>query len=415
MEKKNLYELVNEQVQNAFDHFNSEDGFQEYIKKPMNEIIVNFPVKMTDGTIKMFKGYRIQHNNLLGPFKGGLRYYHDVHLDECKALASWMTMKCALQGIPYGGAKGGIKFNPRECNNKELEAISRSFCRAMYKYIGQNIDIPAPDMGTNGQIMDWMTDEYQNISNQHVSACFTGKTVIFGGSKGREEATGRGVMLCVKEWYENHNETLQGKTFIVQGFGNVGSHTARLLSFLGMICIGVADHTRYIYNEEGFNIFRLCDYVKEHKVLKDYKTGDTVSKEEFFSIKCDVLIPAAMELQLCGEEANTVDCKLIVEAANGPIDLEAEKILENKGIKIIPDILANSGGVVVSYYEWLQNKNFEYLEEDVVYSKLEKQMLKTFHHVLKVAHDNSVNLRTASYLIALNRLFEIYKRKKIME
>lgn len=272
MTKPNLHQQVDTQINNGLRLLdNVDEQFEEYIKQPKNEIMVHFQVNLESGP-KMFKGYRIQHNDLLGPFKGGLRFHPDLYLDECKALAAWMTIKCALQEIPYGGGKGGLKIDSREYSTSDLEAISRGFCRALYKYIGEDVDIPAPDMGSNSQIMDWMTNEFQRIEHKHLSACFTGKSVIFGGSKGREQATGRGVVECIKQWYQTNHQTISSKTYIVQGFGNVGKNTAILLNELGLTCIGVADHTVNLINENGFDIDELCEYIDENKILKGYKS-----------------------------------------------------------------------------------------------------------------------------------------------
>ena len=356
----NLYNLVLAQYKEVLENYDLDDEIKEYLTFPQNEIIVNYPVRMDDNSVKMIKAYRVQHNNILGPFKGGIRFSHDVYLDEIKSLAFWMTLKCALQNIPFGGAKGGIKINPFEFSNTELERISKEYARNMFTYIGSNKDIPAPDLGTNSQVMDWMTDAYQKKAQSHNNAVFTGKSVDCGGSKGREQATGYGVVECIKLWASKKNINLCGKTFIVQGFGNVGSNTSILLIQLGMICVGVADHTRCIKSDEGFNVFKLKEYCKENKTLENYQYGETILPDEFFSLECLIAIPAAKELVICGNEGNKLNCKLIVEAANGPIDLEAEKLILEKNIEIIPDILANSGGVIVSYYEWLQNKSSEY-------------------------------------------------------
>ncbi len=325
-----------------------------------------------------------------------------------------MTLKCSLQKLPFGGAKGGIKFNPSEHSHSELERISKGFCRALYNYIGQDCDMPAPDLGTNSQIMDWMTHMYQMIGNHHHCGTFTGKSVECGGSHGREEATGTGVVLCLKEWAKYNHFDLKGKTYIMQGFGNVGSHIALLLAQLGMSCIGIGDHTGYLSSEEGFNAFKLKSYVDEKHNLEGYPSGQKVSKEEFFTINCDVLIPAALELQIVGEMANQLNTKVIIEAANGTIDLEADQILEKRGIPVIPDILANSGGVIVSYYEWLQNRRFEYWKEDEVMDKLDKRMRHTYQSISEKANQLKITLRLAAYLSAIEHLEKVYSRKRTL-
>ena len=409
----NLYDLVIQQYQESLKCFSIDNDIKEYLTYPKNEIMVNFPVRLDDNTVKMIKAYRVQHNNVLGPFKGGIRFSKDIYLDEVKSLAFWMTMKCALQNIPFGGAKGGIKINPYEYSEKELERISKGYAEVMFKYIGENRDIPAPDLGTNSQIMDWMTDAYQKKGRTHTNSVFTGKSIHCGGSMGREIATGFGVVKCIKLWSESNNIELCGKTYIIQGFGNVGSNTAILLSQLGMICIGVGDHTRCIKSEEGFNVYKLQQHCKEYKNLSEYPYGEEINKEDFFSIECFCVIPAATELVITGNQGDKINCKLIVEAANGPIDMESENIILNKGIEIIPDILANSGGVIVSYYEWLQNKRSEYWPEKIVLEKLSDLMKETFTSVYNKHKQDKISLRNACFIKSIKKISEIIERKKL--
>ena len=405
----NLYLLAQEQLNNVFNLIEFDKDVKTILMQPRNEIIINFPVKMDNGEIKLFKSYRVQHNNLLGPYKGGLRFNKSVNLDEVKSLALWMTLKSALQKIPFGGAKGGIKMNPSEYSKREIEKISRTYCKYFYNFIGENVDIPAPDAGTNSKIMNWMSDTYQNLSNNHNNASFTGKSIEFGGSEGRTEATGFGVVSCIKNWATLNDIELAGKTYIIQGFGNVGSHTALFLSNLGLTCIGVGDHTKYIYNEQGFNVYKLKEYIDKHRCLKDYPFGEEISKEDFFKIECDILIPAALELVLINEDANNLNCKLIVEAANGPLDLNSDKICQEKNITIIPDILANSGGVIVSYYEWLQNKRCEFYDKKTILDILDKKMTKTFNEVYNYSKKNNMSLRNSAYILALKYIETVYK------
>lgn len=411
---ENLYDLTQEQMSQALKIGNFHPDIATFMSQPRNEIIVNFPVKLDNGQLKLFKGYRVQHNNTLGPYKGGLRFHQGVYLDECKALAAWMTLKCSLQHLPFGGGKGGIKFNPRDHTESELERISKGFCRALHKYIGQDKDIPAPDMGTNSQVMDWMTHMYQSIDRTHNSGAFTGKSIACGGSQGREEATGTGVVICLKDWAYQNSIDLKGMTYILQGFGNVGSHTALLLNQLGMSCIAVGDHTGYLASNEGFNVFKLKKYVAKNGSLAGYAFGEKVSKEQFFNIECDVVIPAALELQIGKKEATGIKARVILEAANGPCDLEADRIFEEKGIDVIPDILANSGGVVVSYYEWLQNRRFEYWSKEEVLSRLEKQMIETYRRVAQYAKTKKLNMRMASYVLALQHIQDVYRKKRTL-
>ena len=415
---ENLYHLVEQQLANISEKMSDEitPEFMTLLSQPNQEIITNFPVKMDTGEIRLFKGYRVQHNNILGPYKGGLRFNQGVYLDECKALASWMTLKCALQRLPFGGGKGGIKFNPNEHSEGELERISKGFCRALGPYIGPDKDIPAPDMGTNSQIMDWMTHMYQAMNQTHNSGVFTGKSIECGGSCGRSAATGQGLVFCLQEWARMNEVELKGKSFIIQGYGNVGSHTAILLTHLGMSCVGVGDHTGYLASEEGFNCYKLKKYVEKNKSLKGYNFGKKISKEEFFSLDCDVLIPAALELQICGRTmASQVKADVILEGGNGPLDIEADKYFQEVGKIVIPDILANSGGVVVSYYEWLQNRRFEYWSENKVVSKLKEKMTELYEEVAMTADCHKCTLREAAYLIAIRHLQTVYLKGRTLK
>ena len=407
--------MVENQIKKASTKVNINNDLLKVLSKPVNEIKMNFPVKI-DNKIEIFSGYRVQHNNLLGPFKGGLRFHNDVSVDEVNALAQWMTYKCAVQDIPFGGAKGGLSIDVTKYNDEQIRKISRQFTKSLYPYIGTNIDIPAPDVNTNSQIMDWMTDEYNIISgNQNlgsnIKSVFTGKSLHFGGSHVREEATGRGVALMIKEWADKNDYNLRGKNYIIQGFGNVGYHTCEVLSSFGMNLIAVGDHTCYLYAPEGLNIFNLKKYINDNKSIKDYDHGTELSKEDFFKLKCDIIIPSALELQINKDIAENIDCSLIVEAANGPIDNEAEEILENKKIDIIPDILANSGGVLVSYYEWLQNKRDEYWTEKEIRNKFDTKITDTFKKIYNLSEKNNCSLREASYIYSLNKLNEKYSRK----
>jgi glutamate dehydrogenase (NAD(P)+) len=403
----NLNVMVQKQVTRVNKIINIHPNVFKLLEKPINEIKVNFPVKINNN-IEIFTGYRIQHNNFLGPFKGGLRYHPNVSLDEVNALAQWMTYKCAVQDIPFGGAKGGIAIDVNNYNKQDIQNISRAFSKSLYSYIGSNKDIPAPDVNTNSQIMDWMTDEYNSISGNHALTCnmksiFTGKSINFGGSYLREEATGRGVALSIKHWADYNNYKLEGKSFIIQGFGNVGYYTSELLTKLGMNLIAVGDHTGYIYNKEGFNVFKLKKHIEKYNNLSNY-SEDTLSKEEFFKIQADIIIPSALELQITENIANDLNCSLIVEAANGPIDINSEMILKDRNIPIIPDILANSGGVLVSYYEWLQNKRDEYWLEDNIRIKFDNHIKNTFYKINNLSVKHNISLRDASYMYALLKL-----------
>ena len=415
--KVNLFDVVTTQLQRGIEAIKLDNDIATILSQPKNEVILHFPVRLKSGEVKLFKGYRVQHSNTLGPFKGGLRYHQDVHLDECKALASWMTWKCALARLPYGGAKGGLKFDPSKYDTEDLERITRRFTHSLGGNIGPEWDIPAPDVGTNAQTMDWMMDTYVNIvshmDRQAVKRVVTGKSIACGGSQGREQATGQGVVYCIQEWAQARRFNLDGSTLAVQGYGNVGSNTARILSRMGVTLTAVGDHTGYYKNPEGFNPHKLADYVKKHRSLAGYPGGKSVSREEFFATECDIFVPAALELQVGRDEAKAMKTKVVVEAANGPTDLEGEKVLQERGIDLIPDILANSGGVIVSYYEWLQNKRSESWELDEVQMRLERRMRRSYQYVSDRMRDLRVDMRTTCYAISLERLRDCIRARGI--
>lgn len=417
LEKENLFELAEKQLQAAIDLLSLDESLQVIIGQPKNELIIHFPVQLSDGSVKSFKGYRIQHNNILGPYKGGIRFHEAVSLDECKALASWMTWKCALQNIPFGGAKGGVKFNPNDYNKKDLERIVRRFTHSLGSNIGPDWDIPAPDMGTNAQVMDWMMDTYSNIANMSsrhaLKGVVTGKSVLCGGSPGREEATGRGVVHCITQWANEKKFSLPGATIAMQGYGKVGSHAAKIMARMGVSLIAVGDHSGYWYCAEGFNPYKLAEHVKATDKLEGYPGGKPLTREEFFSLKCDIMVPAALELQINEEEAESLKCKVVIEAANGPTNLEGEAILLRRGIDVVPDILANSGGVIVSYFEWLQNKRSEIWDINDVRARLEMRMNNTYQLVSERSRQLKTSMRTAAYAIALERLAAVYNNRGI--
>lgn len=387
------------------------------LSQPKNELIVHFPVLMDDGTHRVFTGYRVQHNNLLGPYKGGLRYHQDVTLDDCKALASMMTWKCALMEIPFGGAKGGIKCNPRELSVHELRRLTRRFTHALGANIGPDYDIPAPDVGTNAQTMVWMMDTYMNtvghFDKNAQRRIVTGKSVTCGGSHGRDKATAQGLIYCLIEWAKENHFDLEGKTAIIQGFGHVGSNAALLLSKLGVSTVAVGDHSGYLRSPEGFFPHKLAEYVKKHGSIAGYGHGESCSREEFFSTQADIFIPAALENQVGEAEARALDVRLVAEGANGPINPDGERILQERGIPIIPDILANSGGVTVSYYEWVQNKRSEQWELVEVDRRLEGAMTRAYHRVMYFARERNIDARLAAYSLALSALMTAYEERGI--
>ncbi|MEO7331965.1 MAG: Glu/Leu/Phe/Val dehydrogenase [Minicystis sp.] len=415
--KYEFFKVVQKYLEEASKIADVPDYISTILSQPKNEIIVNFPVKMDDGSIRLFKGYRIQHNNLLGPYKGGIRYHETVTLDDIKALAAMMTWKCALMNLPLGGGKGGIKFNPNQVSRDELQRITRRFIHALGSNIGPETDVPAPDVGTDGKTMAWAMDTYMNtvgqLSKQAVKGVVTGKPVACGGTVGREKATGQGVVHCITEWAEEKDFDLGGCTLIVQGFGNVGSHAAVILSKLGASTIAVGDHTGYMYNPEGFNPHKLQDYVKKNRSIAGYPGGKIITREEFFKIKADIFIPAALEAQIGEEEGNALQVRLVAEGANGPCTPEGEKALLDRGIDIIPDVLANAGGVTVSYYEWVQNKRSESWTLDEVDGRLEKAMKRAYREVGEMARQKKCSLRVAAYAVALQRIAAAYGEREI--
>ncbi len=412
-----FFKVVQDYLDRAAKAVNIEPFVRTILSQPKNELIINFPVKMDSGEVRLFKGYRVQHNNLLGPFKGGMRYHPSVTLDDVKALAAMMTWKSALMRIPFGGGKGGIKFDPHGVSKAELQRVTRRFTHALGDNIGPEYDIPAPDVGTNAQTMAWMMDTYSNMvgasSKQSVKGVVTGKPVASGGTLGRAKATGQGMVFCVVEWAREKNFDLEGSTMTVQGFGNVGSHLAVILSRLGVSTIAVGDHTGYLLNPEGFNAHKLQDYVEKHGSIAGYPGGKAITREEFFATKADIFAPCALENQIGETEANLLNVKLIVEGANGPTNPAGEKILLDRGVDILPDVLANSGGVTVSYYEWVQNKRSESWTEEEVDEKLERAMKRAYKEVSDLARLKKLDLRVAAYALALSRIEAVYKEREI--
>ena len=413
-----VFNMVKSQINKISNNYNINKNISAILQAPNSVIQTNFPVKIKD-KYEIFQGYRVQHNNICGPYKGGLRFNENVDINEVSALATWMTLKCSIQDLPYGGGKGGIAINPENYTTEELERICRGFTQSMYKHIGASIDIPAPDVGTNSQMMNWMTDEYDKLSiarnkTLNTKATFTGKSIEVGGSQGREEATGTGVAICVKEWANKKGIDLKGKTYIVQGFGNVGSFAAKKLESYGMKLIAVGDHTGYLHHKDGFDVNDLNNYIKEHKSLKGYGLGETISDvKDFYALETDVCIPAALEMQITESVAKNLKCKMIVEAANGPVSEKADAICHEKNIDIIPDILANSGGVLVSYFEWLQNKQDYYWSEEKVLRKLEQNMTNAYGKIHDLAEKNNSNMRDACYYYSLKRIETVYNKRGI--
>jgi glutamate dehydrogenase (NAD(P)+) len=416
--RASVYDNVVWQFNKAADLMKLHLDIRKILSKTNNEIVVNFPVKMDDGRIEMFTGYRVQHNNALGPYKGGLRFHPAVDIDEVRALATWMTWKGALTNIPFGGAKGGIQCDPFKYSASELERISRRFTYALGNNIGPEYDIPAPDVNTNAQIMAWILDTYLSTMPPHErQACIhvvTGKPIESGGSIGRDKATGQGVVYTIEQWAKDKNFDLNGATYTVQGFGNVGSWTALLLKPHGSKMIAVEDASGAIANPEGIDPEELVAYAKEHKgLIAGYPKSKPIDRNTLFHTPADIFVPAALENQITGETATFLNVKLVAEGANGPTDPDGDRVLQQKGIDLIPDILCNAGGVVVSYFEWLQNKRSEFWDLTEVDTKLYKKIVSAYEHVRDTAKEYRTDWRTAAYIVALSRLETVYRERGI--
>ena len=413
-----LFATALDQFNRGADLIDLSDDLRSILSQPKNEIIVNFPVRLNDGTYRVFRGYRIQHSNLLGPYKGGVRFHPMVDLDEVKALASWMTWKSALCDIPFGGAKGGISFDPDGLEPDELERVVRRFTHALGGNIGPDHDIPAPDLGSNAQSMVWMMDTYANSTGvterQNVKRIVTGKTLETGGSPGREKATGQGVVFCLQHWADEVGFDLAGATVSIQGFGNVGSATARILQVHGARVVAVSDHAGTVADEDGIDAFELTDWVSERGSVAGFPGGMWIDTDDFWTVPADIVVPAALENQITADNAGRIQAKVIVEAANGPTTLDAEKILAQRDIDVLPDILVNAGGVVVSYFEWLQNRSAERWDLDDVDFKLRETLWKACDAVVDLRAELEVSSRRdAAYAVALRRLQVVYGQRGI--
>jgi glutamate dehydrogenase (NAD(P)+) len=407
-DQSNPFRIAQQQFDTAAELLNLPSGIRSVLRVPQRELTVNFPVKMDNGSTQMFTGYRVQHNLGRGPVKGGIRYHPQVDIDEVRALAMWMTWKCALVNIPYGGAKGGVIVDPKQLSLGELERLTRRFASDISILLGPEKDIPAPDVNTNAQVMAWIMDTISMHRGYTVPAVITGKPVNVGGSLGRVEATGRGVSLMVREFARRAGKPLEGMRVVVQGFGNVGSTAAFLLDKMGCKVVGVSDATGGYYRGSGLDIPSMRTFTDRHsfRLLEGYNAPgvERISGAELLELDCDVLIPAALENQLTEANAERIQAKVVVEGANGPTTPVADTILNERGISVVPDILANAGGVIVSYFEWVQGlQEFFWTEEDVN-EKLERIIVGAFNQVWAMAESRKVNLRTAAYLLAVQRV-----------
>ena len=399
--ERNLFDMAVEQFEFAAEKMGLHDNLRRLLSVCQRQYTVNFPVQMDDGSVRMFEGHRVQHNIGRGPAKGGIRYHPSVALDEVKALAMWMTWKCAVVGIPFGGAKGGVTVDPKELSLHELENLTRRFTSEISMLIGPHKDIPAPDVNTNAQVMAWMMDTYSMQVGYSVPGVVTGKPINLGGSEGRAEATGRGAMYMAVAACKRHGWNLPDQRVVVQGFGNVGSIAAKLIAETGAKVLGVSDVSGGYYNRQGLDVPALLRYSRSNGSLEDYPEAQRVSNAELLALPCDILVPAALEGQLTEANADAVKAKLIVEGANGPTTPEADRIFDDKGIVLVPDILANAGGVTVSYFEWVQALQAFAWTEQEVNSRLRYIMDKSFATTVATAEQHKVSLRTGALISAI--------------
>ena len=403
LKKINNFKAFCNQFERAATELGLDKNLADSIMMPDRELSVEVPINKDDGSLAVFKGYRIQHNNARGPFKGGIRYHQEVDIDEVKSLAALMTFKTALVNIPYGGGKGGITVDPRKLSKRELEQLSRRFFRRISPIIGVNTDIPAPDVNTNAQIMTWFMDEYSQ-NNGYSPAIVTGKPIDLGGSLGREAATGRGVFFTTREVAKEFQLNLDKCTAVIQGFGNVGSYTAKFLDEVGCKIIGISDISGGYFNKSGIDINHSIEYIKKNGTLDGFKEGKKISNEEILELKCDFLIPAALASVINESNAEKLKCKFVIEAANGPTTPLGHDILKEMSIPVIPDILTNAGGVVVSYFEWVQNlQQFKWTEEEVN-SKLENKIISTYNEVSSLRKEKNVSFKRSAFMVAIDRV-----------
>jgi glutamate dehydrogenase/leucine dehydrogenase len=398
-----------EQLRITAENINLDPGIHEMLKYPKRSLVVSIPIKLDNGEVSVFMGCRVQHNGARGPFKGGIRYHPDVTLDEVTALSMWMTWKCAVLDVPYGGAKGGISCNPKEMSKAELERLTRRYTTALLDIMGPLQDIPAPDVYTDAQVMAWIMDTYSQFKGHKVPECVTGKPIILGGSEGRAEATARGVLICGVEAINRLGMKMKGAAVAVQGFGNVGWNAAKIAYDLGCKIIAVSDSRGGIHCKRGLNPYKVYEHKKKNGSVVTYKGCENVTNEELLELECDILIPAALENQITETNAGNIKAKIVAEGANGPTTTEADRILYEKGIFSVPDILANAGGVTVSYYEWVQNLNREHWSLEEVNRKLENKMVKSFNDVYEIKKKEKSNMRTAALMLGIGRVGKAIK------
>jgi len=408
---KEFLDSAIQQFEDAADILGLEDSFREMLKMPKRTVIVSVPVRMDDGSIKTFMGVRVQHSDALGPFKGGIRYYPTVTVEEVTALAMLMTWKTAVMNLPYGGAKGGVRCNPKQMSLNELERLTRRYTAMIYNIIGPHIDIPAPDVYTDSQTMAWIMDTYSQLRGEPTPAVVTGKPVNLGGSEGRAEATSYGVAVCVRESAKKFGMPLKNAGVAIQGYGNVGAYAAEILYDWGAKIIAVSDSKGGILSQDGLNPYKVGEHKKKTGSVVGFNSTRKITNEELLELECDFLIPAALEGQIHKGNADNIRAKVIVEGANGPVTPEADKALDQKGVKVVPDILANAGGVTVSYLEWVQNLQRFYWTKEEVLKKLDDKMVKAFNEVAQYQEKYNVDYRKAAMVLAVERVVNVIKAR----
>jgi glutamate dehydrogenase (NAD(P)+) len=413
LNEENPFEAMMSRFDRAAELLDLEPGLYKILRHAEKQILISVPVLMDNGDIEVFTGYRVLHNTSRGPGKGGIRFDMNVTLDEVKALAAWMTWKCAVVNIPFGGAKGGVVCDPLKLSVGELERLTRRYTAGIMSTLGPDSDVPAPDVNTNERVMAWVMDTYSMHVRHTVTSVVTGKPVEMGGSLGRREATGRGCMVVTLEALKHLGMPVAGTTVAVQGFGNVGSVAARLLAKEGCKIIAISDRTGGLYNKNGIDVDAAANYVREHRSLEGYADGDRITNEELLTTDVDVLLPAALENVITRKNAANIRAKVICEGANGPTTAVADAILDEKGIFVIPDILANAGGVTVSYFEWVQDRGGYFWAEDIVNERLVQIMRRSFHDVLELSRLHKVNMRTAAYMLSISRVATVHRLRGI--
>lgn len=414
LDKESPFESMMERFRFAADLLKLDEGMFQYLSRPIRQVTISIPVVMDDGRVEVFEGYRVLHDNILGPGKGGIRYSPDVSIEEVNALAAWMTWKCAIVNVPFGGAKGAVKCDPKKLSQRELEGITRRYTAEMISFFGPDQDIPAPDMNTNEQVMAWIMDTYSMHARRTETAVVTGKPIILGGSKGRFEATGRGVVTVTLAAMAKMGIMPGAATVVVQGFGNVGSVSARLMYEQGSKVLAISDVSGGYYNPNGIDIPAAIQYSKSNgNTLEGFKGGEKIDGKQLLELECDVLIPAAKEDQITRENAPRIKAKIISEGANGPVVANADSILDEKGILVIPDILANAGGVTVSYFEWVQDRQGYFWTEERVNRRLIRMMREAFQNLYEVKEKYNITLRQAAYVYAIDKVAGVLKLRGI--